>query len=132
MQSNTTGIPVARQSALDKAKADAKARRLRDEKEAASALEDFVKEFDADIADDTREWKAGGTEGGMLHSSTSGSGGRVVMSGGARRHFTAAPRQTVLIPALRKLTPQDESHRAAGKKRNLDSFLEEIKRFLDI
>lgn len=100
MQSNTAGIPVARQSALDKAKADAKAKRLRDEKEAASALEDFVKEFDADISEDTREWKAGGVEGGMLHSSTSVSGARVAMSGGGRRHFTATPRPIVLIPPL--------------------------------
>ena len=43
------GMPVARQSALDKARAEAKAKKLRDEKEAASALEDFVKEFDSDI-----------------------------------------------------------------------------------
>jgi hypothetical protein len=98
MQSNTAGIPVARQSALDKAKADAKAKRLRDEKEAASALEDFVKEFDADISEDTREWKTGGVEGGIFHSSASGSGARVVMSGGGRRHFTVVPRQTVAIP----------------------------------
>jgi hypothetical protein len=44
---NLTNAPI-RQSALDKAKADAKARKLRDEAEAASVLEDFVKDFDAD------------------------------------------------------------------------------------
>jgi len=95
-------VPVARQSALEKAKAEAKAKKLRDEKEAASALQDFVKEFDADLSDEdntptTREWRTGGTEGGMLHSSSHGSGARVSMArGGARRHFTTAPRQEVV------------------------------------
>jgi RNA recognition motif. (a.k.a. RRM, RBD, or RNP domain) len=82
---------VARQSALDKAKADAKAKKLRDEREAASALEDFVKEFDADLSDDGQEWQTGGIEGGILHSSTQGSGARVSMGRG-RRHFTAVPK----------------------------------------
>ena len=83
------GMPVARQSALDKAKAEAKAKKLRDEREAASALEDFVKEFDSDIPTDT-QWQTGGIEGGLLHSSTQGSGARVSMGrGGSRRHFTA-------------------------------------------
>ena len=93
---NPTGIPVARQSALDKAKAEAKAKKLRDEKEAASALEDFVKEFEADVSDDeSAQWQVGGIEGGMLHSSSHGAGARVSV-GGARRHFTAAPRQVTL------------------------------------
>ena len=83
------GMPVARQSALDKAKAEAKAKKLRDEKEAASALEDFVKEFDSDIPSET-QWQTGGIEGGLLHSSAQGSGVRVSMGrGGSRRHFTA-------------------------------------------
>lgn len=95
--------PVARQSALDKAKADAKAKKLRDEKEAASALEEFVKEFEAELSDEEhqrsheRQWRTGGTEGGMHHSSSSGAGARVAMStgrgGGARRHFTAVPKE---------------------------------------
>jgi len=98
---NISGVPVARQSALDKAKAEAKAKKLRDEKEAASALEDFVKEFDADLSDEdnpptTKEWRTGGTEGGMLHSSSQGSGARVSLPrGGARRHFTTARHQEV-------------------------------------
>ena len=102
---NTTGIPVARQSAFDKAKAEAKAKKLRDEKEAASALEDFVKEFDADISDETTEWRTGGIEGGILHSSASGSGGRVTMGrgGGSRRHFTSAPKQDVGFTILAEL-----------------------------
>jgi hypothetical protein len=82
-------VPI-RQSALDKAKAEAKAKKLRDEREAASALEDFVKEFDADISDD-REWQTGGIEGGMKHSSTQGAGARISMGAGNRRHFTGAP-----------------------------------------
>jgi hypothetical protein len=96
-------MPVARQSALDKAKADAKARKLRDEREAASALEEFVKEFEAEVSDEEhnkREWRTGGTEGGMQHTSSAGAGARVAMSrggGGARRHFTTAPKD-VLLP----------------------------------
>ena len=91
------GMPVARQSALDKAKAEAKAKKLRDEKEAASALEDFVKEFDSDIPNDT-QWQTGGIEGGLLHSSTHGSGARVsVGTGGSRRHFTAV--QKPVLPS---------------------------------
>jgi hypothetical protein len=82
-------VPI-RQSALDKARAEAKAKKLRDEKEAASALEDFVKEFDADVAEE-REWRRGGFEGGMVHSSAAGAGGRVNMIAG-RRHFTTAPK----------------------------------------
>jgi hypothetical protein len=92
-------MPVARQSALDKAKADAKARKLRDEREAASALEEFVKEFEAEVSDEEhhrREWRTGGTEGGMQHTSTAGAGARVAVprggGGGARRHFTTAPK----------------------------------------
>jgi hypothetical protein len=90
-------MPAARQSALDKAKADAKARRLRDEREAASALEEFVKEFEAEVSDEEhnrREWRTGGTEGGMQHTSNTGAGARVAMArgGGARRHFTTAPK----------------------------------------
>jgi len=86
---NTTGIHVTRQSAFDKAKAEAKAKRLRDEKEAASALKDFVKEFNADVSDDEHaEWTMGGVEGGLRHSSSQSAGARVSM-GGARRHFTA-------------------------------------------
>src|SRR5271163_710687 len=101
---NITGVPVARQSALDKAKADAKAKKLRDEKEAASALEDFVKEFDADLSDDdTKEWRTGGIEGGMLHSSPLGSGSRVVMGARSRRHFTNAPKHNVQAPLLFQL-----------------------------
>ena len=93
---NIAGVPVARQSALDKAKADAKAKKLRDEKEAASALEDFVKEFDADLSDGDEGtiWQTGGTEGGILHTSTQGSGARLSHRG-SRRHFTAIPRQVV-------------------------------------
>lgn len=91
---NTAGIHVARQSAFDKAKAEAKAKRLRDEKEAASVLEDFVKEFNADVSDDEHaEWTVGGVEGGLRHSSSQSVGARVSM-GGARRHFTA-PRQVL-------------------------------------
>ena len=93
---NTGGFPVARQSALDKAKAEARAKKLRDEKEAASALEDFVKEFDADFSDDAKEWQTGGVEGGILHTSAQGSGARVSMGGGGRRHFTTAPHQSVV------------------------------------
>jgi hypothetical protein len=104
---------VARQSALDKAKAEAKARRQRDEIEAQSALEDFVKEFDADVDD---SWTQGGTEGGMLHSSEAGAGTRLSMGRG-RRHFTA---------------PRQEENWGEKRKRNLDSFLEEIKRFLEL
>ena len=98
---NISGIAVARQSALDKAKAEAKAKKLRDEKEAASALQDFVKEFDADLSDEdsvptTKEWRTGGTEGGMLHSSSHTSVTRAAMPrGGARRHFTTAPSEEV-------------------------------------
>jgi hypothetical protein len=80
---------------LDKARAEARAKKLRDEREAASALEDFVKEFDADVSDQ-REWKSGGIEGGILHSSGVGAGGRVSMAGGGgRRHFTTAPIQVL-------------------------------------
>ena len=89
---NPSGVGVVRQSALDKAKAAEKARKLRDEREAASALEDFVKEFDADVSDDrTTTWHTGGTEGGILHSSAQGAGARVSMPG--RRHFTGPPKQ---------------------------------------
>jgi len=123
-------VPV-RQSALDKAKAEARAKKLRDEREAASALEDFVKEFDADVSDD-REWRTGGTEGGMPHSPSAGPGGRVAMGGGGRRHFTTAPKD--VYPINEGLMKDDDySSRTAGsgKKRNLDSFLEELKRFQD-
>ena len=92
---------MARQSALDKAKADAKAKRLRDEREAASALEDFVKEFDADISDE-KEWQTGGTEGGMLHSSTQGSGTRVSMGRG-RRHFTTVANPVNSCPLIERV-----------------------------
>jgi hypothetical protein len=111
MQS-TGGMPVARQSALDKARADAKAKRLRDEKEAASALEEFVKEFEAELSDEehhhhqrgsrSQEWRTGGVEGGMQHSSSAGVGAKITMpgarggaGGGARRHFTTAPREVL-------------------------------------
>ena len=94
-RSKITSVPV-RQSALEKAKAEARAKKLRDEKEAASALEDFVKEFDVDVSDD-REWRTGGIEGGIAHTSSTGAGGRISMGGGAaRRHFTTAPRQVLL------------------------------------
>jgi len=73
-------LPAARQSALDKAKAEAKAKRLRDEKEAASALEDFVKEFDADISDDIPPPGLGPNVG------------RTGAGRGSRRHFTGAPK----------------------------------------
>lgn len=90
-------MPVARQSALDRAKADAKARKARDEREAASALEEFVREFEAEASDEDhhrREWRTGGTEGGMQHSSSAGAGAPVAMArgGGPRRHFTTAPK----------------------------------------
>lgn len=93
---NMGGLPVARQSALEKARAEAKAKKLRDEKEAASALEDFVKEFDADLSEDenTQLWQTGGTEGGMLHTSNQGAGAGVAYRG-SRRHFTNVPRQVV-------------------------------------
>lgn len=92
-------MPI-RQSALDKAKADARAKKLRDEKEAASALEDFVKEFDADVSDE-REWRSGGVEGGIKYSSAVGAGARVSM-GASRRHFTTAPK--VYSPSLGSLS----------------------------
>jgi hypothetical protein len=88
---NPSGVGVVRQSALDKAKATEKARKLRDEKEAASALEEFVKEFDADVSDETTTWRTGGVEGGMTHTSSHGAGARVSMPG--RRHFTGAPKR---------------------------------------
>ena len=106
-----SGMPVARQSALDRAKADAKAKKLRDEREAVSALEEFVKEFEAELSDEEhqkrshhqREWRTGGTEGGMQHVSSAGSGARVtVASGGGRgavrRHFTTAPPKVSPLP----------------------------------
>jgi len=96
---NPSGVGVVRQSALDKAKAAEKAKKLRDEKEAASALEDFVKEFDADVSDETTTWHTGGTEGGILHSSAHGAGARMSMPG--RRHFTGVPKQVNPPPPLR-------------------------------
>ena len=104
-------MPI-RQSALDKARAEAKAKKLRDEKEAASALEDFVKEFDADVSEET-EWRRGGVEGGMMHSSGAGAGGRVNLGAG-RRHFTTAPKVATshptlffIIPSLLRLSVRD-------------------------
>jgi hypothetical protein len=93
---NPSGVGVVRQSALDKAKAAEKARKLRDEKEAASALEDFVKEFDADVYDETTTWRTGGVEGGITHTSSHGAGGRVSMPG--RRHFTGPPKRVLPLP----------------------------------
>jgi|SRR5271170_1153476 len=90
---NPSGVGVVRQSALDKAKAAEKAKKLRDEKEAASALEEFVKEFDADISDDTTTWRTGGVEGGMTHTSSHGAGARVSMPMPGRRHFTGPPKR---------------------------------------
>ena len=90
-------MPI-RQSALDKAKAEARAKKLRDEKEAASALEDFVKEFDVDVSEE-REWRSGGVEGGMKYSSAVGAGGRVNMGAG-RRHFTTAPKVVPLVSSI--------------------------------
>jgi hypothetical protein len=90
-------VPI-RQSALDKAKAEARAKKLRDEKEAASALEDFVKEFDVDVSEE-REWRSGGVEGGMKYSSAVGAGGRVNMGAG-RRHFTTAPKVVPLVSSI--------------------------------
>jgi hypothetical protein len=95
---NPSGVGVVRQSALDKAKAAEKAKKLRDEKEAASALEEFVKEFDADISDDTTTWHTGGVEGGITHTSSHGAGTRVSMPG--RRHFTGPPKRVPLLPKL--------------------------------
>ena len=95
-------MPI-RQSALDKARAEAKAKKLRDEKEAASALEDFVKEFDADVSEE-REWRRGGVEGGMMHSSGAGAGGRVNLGAG-RRHFTTAPKVDPSHPTLLFVVP---------------------------
>jgi hypothetical protein len=95
-------VPI-RQSALDKARAEAKAKKLRDEKEAASALEDFVKEFDADVSEET-EWRQGGVEGGMMHSSGAGAGGRVNLGAG-RRHFTTAPKVATSHPTLFFVVP---------------------------
>ena len=95
MQNPSSG-GVVRQSALDKAKAAEKAKKLRDEKEAASALEDFVKEFDADVTNDTTTWQAGGIEGGMTHTSSHGAGSRVFMPG--RRHFTGPPKHVTSSP----------------------------------
>ena len=46
-----SSVPI-RQSAREKAAAATKAKKLRDKAEAASALEDFVKDFDADIQED--------------------------------------------------------------------------------
>ena len=109
-----SGMPVARQSALDKAKADAKAKKLRDEREAVSALEEFVKEFEAELSDEEhqkrshheREWRTGGTEGGIQHTSSAGSGTGVMMAGGmgrggVRRHFTTGP--PIVAPHLWRL-----------------------------
>ena len=89
-------ISVAKQSALEKAKAEAKAKKLRDEKETASAFEDFVKEFDADIGEE-KQWVSGGTEGGMLYSTRTGTGSRMSLGGGARRHFTTRQAQVLTI-----------------------------------
>jgi hypothetical protein len=81
-----SALPI-RPGGIDKAKLDAKARKRRDEKEAASALESFVKDFDVDVEDTS--WSAGGgVEGGMSHSSQ-GTGHKISMGRMSRRHFSA-------------------------------------------
>ncbi|RPA85404.1 hypothetical protein BJ508DRAFT_412183 [Ascobolus immersus RN42] len=108
-----------KKSAFEKAKADAEAKRLREEAETAAVYEDFVKSF-ADESDDEQD------RNHHSNSQRDGRGGGFGGPGGARpppvgpssgkRHFTSSTRGGIPMPP-----PLGGGFNRFGKKRGYDS-----------
>ncbi|PSR74298.1 hypothetical protein BD289DRAFT_342708, partial [Coniella lustricola] len=121
-----------KQSAFERQKAEAEAKRLREAAETAAVYEDFVKSFDADSSssgggrggrDPNRQAGfAGGRTAGGLPSSRGGGaiGGINVGGGGGRRHFGgAAGLGGMKSSGPGTLGPAQPGY---GKKRGFESF----------
>lgn len=108
-----------KQSAFEKQKADAEAKRQREEAETAAVYQDFIKSFDRDDDDDPRarhKSAAGGRNSGHGPPSRSGFGGGGAPPGGpSKRHFGAAGLKTG--PGSSGPPPS-----AFGKKRSFNDF----------
>lgn len=78
-----------KQSAFERQKAEAEAKRLREAAETAAVYEDFVKSFDADADDDDRNQNDRGPGG--FGRPPQPRGGAFGGAGGGRRHFGAPP-----------------------------------------
>ncbi|KAH8763211.1 hypothetical protein F5883DRAFT_114126 [Diaporthe sp. PMI_573] len=78
-----------KQSAFERQKAEAEAKRLREAAETAAVYEDFVKSFDADDDDDDRNQNDRGPGG--FGRPPQPMGGAFGGAGGGRRHFGATP-----------------------------------------
>lgn len=77
-----------KQSAFERQKAEAEAKRLREAAETAAVYEDFIKSFDADADDDERNHSDRGS-GGFGRPPQPRGGGFGGGAGGGRRHFGA-------------------------------------------
>jgi U2-associated protein SR140 len=88
--SNKLSNPPSKKSLFERQKAEAEAKRQREEKETAAVYEDFVKSFDHD--DENDELLAAVGRGGSGRGGFAGGRGGAFVGGGAgpgRRHFTS-------------------------------------------
>jgi U2-associated protein SR140 len=88
--SNKLANPPSKKSLFERQKAEAEAKRLREEKETAAVYEDFVKSFDHD--DDNDELLAAVGHGGAGRGGFAGGRGTAFAGGGGglgKRHFTS-------------------------------------------
>lgn len=105
-----------KQSAFERQKAEAEAKRLREAAETAAVYEDFVKSFDADAGNDGRghHHPDGRGRGPGLGPPRGGFGG-----GGGRRHFGAPGGVSMKSSGPGTLGPAPPSY---GKKRTFEGF----------
>ncbi|KAL1851656.1 hypothetical protein Daus18300_012465 [Diaporthe australafricana] len=108
-----------KQSAFERQKAEAEAKRLREAAETAAVYEDFVKSFDADADDDER---AQGDRGsGGFGRPPQPRGGGFGGAGGGRRHFGAPAGPSMKASGPGSLGPAPPPI-SFGKKRTYDGF----------
>lgn len=108
-----------KQSAFERQKAEAEAKRLREAAETAAVYEDFVKSFDADDDDDDRNQNDRGPGGfGRPPQPRGGFGG----AGGGRRHFGAPAGSGGMKASGPGSLGPVQPPMSFGKKRTYDGF----------
>lgn len=108
-----------KQSAFERQKAEAEAKRLREAAETAAVYEDFVKSFDADDGDDGNNQSAGGGTFDGSRGRAPGFAPRGGFGGGGKRHFGGPGGLGLKSSGPGTLGPPPPSF---GKKRTYDGF----------
>lgn len=108
-----------KQSAFERQKAEAEAKRLREAAETAAVYEDFVKSFDADDDNDGHNQSAGGGPFDGSRGRAPGFAPRGGLGGGGKRHFGGPGGLGLKSSGPGTLGPALPSF---GKKRNYDGF----------